>query len=71
MAIDIEKFEVSADLKKRSAGDFKAFMKKRYGKKYKAADYNQMVDKFYGKDKFLEENGQPDTTTEELPEISE
>ena len=71
MAIDIEKFIVSPDLLSKSGGDFKAFMKKRYGKRYKAADYNQMVDKFYGKDKFLEENGQPDTATEELPEVNE
>ena len=71
MAIDLEKFKVSAGLLDKSAGDFKAFMKQRYGRMYKASEYTQLVNKFYGQDKFLEENGKSDNTTEELTEVSE
>lgn len=55
MEFDIKNFRASARLLKGSAGDFKAQLKARYGKKYTAKQYAEMVDKYYGSDKFQED----------------
>lgn len=52
MAYDIENFKFSPDILKRSGGDFKAFLKERYGY-LKRDEVKRLVDKFYGNDKIL------------------
>ncbi len=55
MDFDVKNFTMSANLTKGSAGDCKAQLKARYGKKYTNKQYDQMIDKYYGVDKFQED----------------
>lgn len=49
MDFDVNNFEFSPDLLALSGGNFKAFLKERYGKMYKAKELKEIHDKFYGK----------------------
>ena len=49
MGYDIENFGFSPDILKGSGGNFKAFLKERYGF-LKRDEVARLVDKFYGKD---------------------
>lgn len=49
MSFEVENFKFSPDVLKMSGGNFKAFLKERYGKQYKVKELNQIHDKFYGK----------------------
>ena len=48
MSFEIENFKFSPDILKLSGGNFKAFLKERYGKELKAKELKQIHDKFYG-----------------------
>ena len=47
MAYDLDKFQFHADLIKKSAGNFEAFLKERYGD-LKVKERKYLVNKFYG-----------------------
>lgn len=49
MAFDVENFDFSPDILAMSGANFKAFLKERYGKKYKVKELKEVFDKFYGK----------------------
>ena len=49
MDFNVDNFVFSPDLLKLSGANFKAFLKERYGKDYKAKELKLVFDKFYGK----------------------
>ena len=46
---NVDNFNFAPSLLEMSGGNFKAFLKERYGKKYKAAQLKLIHDKYYGK----------------------
>lgn len=49
MDFDVNNFGFSPGILKMSGANFKAFLKERYGKKYKAKELKQVFEKYYGK----------------------
>ncbi len=70
MAYDIEKFGFSPNILAKSGGDFKAFLKERYGY-LKKDDVNFLLNKFYGEGITLEEDGKPSRVSKKVRKDSE
>ncbi len=51
--MSIDKYSFGKSVLKKSAGDFKTFVKDRYPK-LKVSDVDKLVEKYYGKDKGAE-----------------